>query len=199
MIRRVALPAAGAAAVLAAVTLGAAGLGSILRPPTPDVVLAAKELGVLDATRNGGALIVLAGRRLEARCSPDGRAALVSFGRADRILVRGTRVRSRWAVAPPLLAAAADLSGVHRLLAAELADRVRSTSHLLDGTVRWHGRRVLLLRIGGDRPRVDLLVDAATLRPVAIRFRARQFRGASTLLPPRLADGPLVDVRRIGC
>jgi hypothetical protein len=199
VIRRVALPVAGAAAILAGATLAAAGLGTVLRPPTRDVLLATKELAILDATRNGGARITIAGERLDATCSPEGRTALVSFDTGGRIRVRGTRVTSTGAFTPALAAAVADLSGVHRLLATELADRVRSTSHLIDGVVRWQGRPALLLRLGDDRPRVDLVVSASTLRPLAVRFRASDVQGSSMLLPPHPDGGSLIGLRLVGC
>lgn len=197
--RHVLAPVAGAAAILAAVTLAAAAIGFVLKPPTRDVVLAAREVQVLDRTQNGGAEIDLAGRSLDATCWPSGRAALVSFDTGAHILVRGTHVTAHATFAPRLLAAAADLSGVHRLLAAELADRVRTTPHVIDGAARWRGRPVLLLRLGGNYPRVDLVVDRATLEPLAVRFRGRRISGSSRLLPPHPAGGPLIGLGRTGC
>lgn len=199
MTRRLLLPALGAAAILACVTVAAAAVGELLQKPTRDVLVAARELRVLDATRNGGALINLAGREYDAVCSPAGRASLVSLSPGRKILVRGTRVSSGAFFAPQELAAAADLAGVHRLLATELADRVRATAHLLDGSVTWDGRPALLLRIGGDRPRVDLVVAANGLQPLGIRFRGASVSGSSALLPPHAETGPLVADRPVGC
>lgn len=144
--------------------------------------------------------MTLAGDPLAARCRRLSRTqSLVSLSDGDTFVLRRARIRdwqtppSRRAVAlsePPILRAAkADLAGSYRLYASELMRQLEAGLRVSGRPVTAKGRPAYEIELAPTRPRVALLVDRRTLRPLAARFESRQLSGEAELAPPAPLDG----------
>ena len=179
------IPCVAAGAALAFV-------GAVLPRPSPEDVIGVKILRMLETTRGGGAVIRLGGRTLIAECrelSQSRRGIFLDDG--TRIFLRGTRIilsrspggeRTLTALqSPETPAAAADLGGSHFLYVAQLAGSIVRGRHAVRGTTWFEGHEVYRVRLGRERPLVELLVDRTTLDPVAAHYRSSRLEGWSRL------------------
>ena len=195
----------GLAAVLsvAAIVAVSYGLVSTLPAPSAGDRLAVRVLERLDAARGTGGTMELAGRVVRVRCRRlPSHATLLDVG-GDRLELIGTHVSVVRAPRARTLAAAtrgaataaaeADLSGSYLLYRSELAGVLERPGAVLLGRTRVGGRQAERIRLTGAPPDVELLVDAATLRPLAVRFRSRRLSGWTRLGPPARLTG------RAGC
>ena len=122
------------------------------------------------------------------------------FSNGDRLVLRGTQVRTyarggravaraRSREPAELLAVKADLAGSHSLYAAALRARLGLGGTVLAGRASFRGVPAYRIRIGADRPRVELLVARRTLVPLAASYRSKQITAWSRLLPVRRGGG----------
>ena len=195
-----------AAALLGAgVLVGAAyGLLRVTLPRTSSgEKLALKTLTRLETWRSYGAVVRLGSRTLAATCSGKGWRTVVTYENGARLLVRGrnvhplapvgpasTRLLADRAlqprVEPDLLVAEAILGGTRSLYMTGLAVALAKGRDPFLGTARVRGVRtnVFLLE---EHPRVELLVSARTLVPVAVRYRSAHLEGSALLVTDRHA------------
>lgn len=173
--------------VVAAITAAAFGIVSTLPQPTRSDRIAVAVLRVLETHRGLGSRFTIGGRSFVAQCSRlPGRRSLVRVSDGTQFVVRGVHVwprrpESQLASArrkhAPLQAAAADLFGSYRLYTQELVLQLQSGSR-----VEWGGGpNAYRLILDQAKPRAVLLVDRATLRPIAVRFSSRTLSGRATL------------------
>lgn len=182
-------------AALFAASVGA--LRASLPRPSEPARRASRLLDLLDRTRGGGAELVVAGRRLVATCRPlSGRRYAVALDDGTRLVLAGTHVtrvastrpRELLALEPAdLVAAQADLVGSHDLLARELAGTLM-TGRLLARDVTFRARPATVFRLERT-PLVELVVDRATLTPLAARYRSATVSGSSTLRRAPAGEG----------
>jgi hypothetical protein len=183
-----------ARALLAPVAIGTAafGLVSILPHPTRADRIAVRALNVLDREHGAGAVISLDGQRVIAACRRlPSRHSLVTLSDGVRLVLRGTDVgvldagprfvASRAPLASAIVSAEADLAGSHTLYAKELIGRLVHRRPVLVGLTRFDGVAAYRLRLGRDRPRVELLVARRSLRPLAASYQSRWVSGTSRL------------------
>jgi hypothetical protein len=173
-----------ASVLLTATAFAAAAVIDLLPPPSHGVLLAARELRVLARTGTSAAAITLDGVTYRTTCHTRGRTTVVTFGDGSKLAIRGVNARSD-GVDRSLLGALADLAGSHKLLSRELSNRIRHSSHVLDGTVAFDGRKAYLLRVSNLGPRVYLVVAARGLRPLGIRYAGADVSGSSLLATGR--------------
>jgi hypothetical protein len=157
--------------------------------------IAARALVALDRWRSQGALVRLDGRTRTATCTAVRRGAVVTYADGTRILVRwrhvhalrplepnGERLLATTAQADPeLVSAAALLGGSRSLYIAGLAVRLSVFGDPLVGLTRVDGIPAYVLRLGRDRPRIELLVSRARLEPLAVRYSSATLQGTSRL------------------
>ena len=199
-----------AAASLGAFTVFAASFGVLelgLRSPSAAERLALRVLALLERTQGHGAILRIDGLRLLASCRSYSGRDLVVLTDGTRFLVVGTHVLQIRSRREPLseevsdrrrpfslrgraglVPVEADLAGSHALYARELAGRleegdVSARPALLDG------RRVYELRLTRRRPVLELMLDRATLRPLAAVYRSSLRTGTSWFLVPRRGRG----------
>ena len=158
--------------------------------------IAARALVKLDRWRSQGALVRIDGRTLRATCTPVRRGAVVTYADGARILVRGRRVRALQPleangerllattaqVDPELVSAEALLGGSRSLYVAGLAVRLGVFGDPLVGLTRIDGVPAYVLRLGRDRPRIELLVSRSALEPLAVRYSSARLHGTSRLV-----------------
>lgn len=180
------------AAVVLGVSFAVLEVG--LAQPTGAARYAVRLLSALVDSRGTGAVLVVDGRRLVARCGVDwsGRT-VIRLSDHTRLLVEGTRIYSRGSSTDPvdagrsraaarpgeLLVAEADLAGSHRLLARELTarlDRLDVPGRL----IRYAGRPAYELLLS-RRPEVVLVAYRRRLKPIAIFYRSRTLVASSRL------------------
>jgi hypothetical protein len=185
-------------AAVAAVAVGGSALGLLLVGlPSP---LRGDKLSVavvhrLLGTRIQGAVIQLNGSVLHATCRPHRRGvSTIALSNGDRLTLK----RTRFVVPPARLAgralqylqpvpagilarqsAEADLAGTHQLYLQELIGRLLRGDQVVEGTATFAGRPVYRIQLGNAKPRIELLVDRRTLKPVGARFRSAQLNGSS--------------------
>jgi hypothetical protein len=183
-----------ASCLLALIGGASFGLVSALPPPTHEKRLAVRVLQVLQERRGAGAVISLDGREILARCRPlppwrqlvtlsDGTRFALSGTRATRIPEPGQRQLESTSLADAqLLSAQADLAGSRPLYTKEILGRLQHGRRVVVGTTRYRGVPAYRLRLGRDRPRVELLVSRRTFQPLAARYEGRWVKGSSRLL-----------------
>lgn len=169
-----------ASVLLAATALAAAAVTDLLPSPSHGILLATRELRVLARTSTSAAAITLDGVAYRTTCDTRGQITVVTVADGSTLTIRAVHARSD-AIHGVLLGALADLSGSHRLLGRELSDRIRHSSHVLGGTVRFDGQKAYLLRVGNLGPRVYLVVAVRGLRPLGIRYAGGGVSGSSLL------------------
>ena len=193
MTRRVVASIFAGALATAAVVATSFGLVSALPQPTRGDRIAVRLLGYLERTVGRGSRISIGGQTLLARCtSLAPRRKLITLSDGTRFVLSGSRIRSWHPAASSLAttpidsglarAAVADLAGSYVLYAEELS-RPLSNGHDIvadevSGSTRTY--RIILAR----RPRVELIVDDASLRPLSARFRSATVNARASLLPP---------------
>jgi len=179
--------------VVAAITAAAFGIVSALPQPTQSDRIAVAVLHVLETHRGLGSEFTIGGRSFVAQCRRlPGRRSLVRVSDGTQFVVRGVHVRP-WRPSSQLAsvrrthgllqAAEADLFGSYRLYTQELALQLQSGSRVETGG----GRNAYGLILDQARPRAVLLVDRATLQPVAVRFSSRSLSGRAILSGQRPA------------
>ncbi len=201
-----------AAVGLAAVTAASYGLLAVGLPraSTGDRV-GARVLVELERTRAAGAVGAIGGRPFRAACrTVSRRTAVLSLAGGRRLLLHGAHVhalKTHGPGAPASLAsrrlaslaraepeatvAVADLSGSHKLYSIELAHRLLAIRGVGGRRVTVDGRPAYSIALGHERPRVELLVDRRTLRPLFLRYRSRRVSGWARILaaPPGSQQG----------
>jgi hypothetical protein len=92
--------------------------------------------------------------------------------------------------APDLASAELELAGSHHVYARELGGHLQRGSVPVEAA-RYRGRPAYRVVLHERSPRVELIVDGRTLRPLAARYRSSHLVGSSTLVaaPRRSADG----------
>jgi hypothetical protein len=184
--------AALGAAAIAAVSFG---LVSLLPQPTRGERLGVRALGALQQRHGVGALMSIEGEPLVAGCRrlPPWRH-LVTISDGSRLVLSSTRVEradeggrmladARSPRAAQVISAEADLAGSFALYAKELIGRLQHGRPVVVGAGRFLGQPVYRLRLGRDRPRVELLVSRRSFAPVAARYTGRWVVGMSLLRP----------------
>ncbi|HZO63202.1 MAG TPA: hypothetical protein VFB35_09520 [Gaiellaceae bacterium] len=181
-----------ALAGVAAIAAGAYFLVSLLPHPSPGERIAVRALDVLQQHRGTRVMIDLGGKRLAARCRqlPHWRS-LVALEDGSRLILTGTRVvpldgermlAGRTEAGGQLLSAQADLAGSFQLYSKELIGRLQNGRPVVVGVDRVRGIPALRLRLGRDRPRVELLVSRRKLQPLAARYDGRYVHASMVLL-----------------
>jgi hypothetical protein len=179
--------------VVAAITAAAFGIVSALPQPTKSDRIAVAVLHVLETHRGLGSTFTIGGRSFAAQCRRlPGRRSLVRVSDGTQFVLRGVRVRP-WRPAGQLAsarrtralpqAADADLFGSYRLYTQELALQLQSGSRVETGG----GRDAYRLILDQAKPRAVLLVDRATLQPIAVRVSSRSLSGQAVLSGQRPA------------
>jgi hypothetical protein len=189
-----------AGALLAAGVLAGACFG-VLRVALPQAGLgeriAARTLVKLDRWRSQGALVRIGDRTIGATCTAARRGGVVTYADGARILVRGRHVHALQPLptaperllattaqaSPELVSAEALLAGSRSLLVAGLAVRLSVVGDPLVGRTTIDGTPAYVLRLGRDRPRIELVVSRSTLEPLAIRYSSATLRGTSRPFP----------------
>lgn len=209
------MPLAAALAGAAAVVGGSYGLLRAALPrATTGEHLALRTLGRLDTWRSFGALVRLQGRTVAATCTQHRARTVITYEDGARILVRGRYVHQlapsgpaharllaertvEPRVEPELLVAEAVLGGSRSLYVAGLGVALARGRNPYVGDTRVDGTRahVFLLE---QRPRVELLVSARTLEPLAVRYASAHVRGSSRLDSDR-GGRRLASVGGAGC
>jgi hypothetical protein len=158
----------------------------------------ARVLGVLERLHGTGSVIHLGGKRLFARCHRlYGYLQLVAYSDGSRTILRSAAVVSdgRRLASDGLAAerqvALADLGGDFQLYTQALLVRLNQRGLVVDGSTRVRNQPALRIRLGHDRPRLELLVAIRNLRPLAASYRSKRLRGDAILLAPTR--------RRSGC
>ena len=187
-LRHVVVPAAGAALVAGASLL----LLAVAVPrATAEDRIAVRILRQLETTRGAGSVMRLAGTTLHATCERTRtRRSRVVLSDGTTLHINRTRVVARRPAANrgaivqdgEFVAAAADLSGSHALYVAQLAGSIVRGRDVVVGETRVGDRRAYVVRLGRPRPRVELLVDRLTLRPLVARYRSRRPEGSARLV-----------------
>ncbi len=200
LIRRLLLPVAGAALAAGAIAVAACALVRTLPQPTPGDRVGVKLLQFLRERGGPGSRIAIGGRSLAARCHALSKHQnLVELSDGSSFVVSGSRIRA-WhpptsdlagaAQQPGLLRAAlVDLAGSYRLYAAELTSQLERGKRVTEHAVTMHGRRVYEIALAHERPRVTLVVDGRTLRPLAARFESAALQASAVLPPPKPRQG----------
>ena len=209
---RIVVMAAAGAAVVGAASYGL--LHATLARPSKDDRVAVALLGRLEHTRGTRSLELVNGRLLSVRCrrlSPHRQE--IALGQGGRLVLAGRRIVAAVAPtaggdrflasreAPPsldLLSAEAALAGSHNFYASVLAGRLLAGRSIIAGTILLRGRRVYRIRVGRDRPRVDLLVDSRTLDLLAATYASAHVVGWADLAPS-LPGRELTSPRVVGC
>jgi hypothetical protein len=200
LIRRVVLPVAGAAVAAGAIAVAAFALVRTLPQPTRGDRIGVQLLQFLHERGGSGSQIAIGGRSLAARCHAlTKRRNLVELSDGSSFVVSGSHIRA-WhppssalagaAQQPALVRAAeADLAGSYRLYGAELASQLERGKRVTERVSTVNGRRVYEIALAPDRPRVTLIVDGRTFRPLAARFESAAIQGSAVLAPPKPRRG----------
>lgn len=162
----------------------------LARPGASDR-LAARVVRVLDVTRGRGALVTLGSARLRASCRRITPGTIRIHVGGTEIVASGPHIlrlrplageRSLAAHrAPELTAAELVLVGSHALFARQLGGLLQRRSVGVVPT-RFDGRPAYVVRLRPARPRVTIVVDARTLRPLAAAYRSASVSGSSRLI-----------------
>lgn len=179
--------------VVAAITAAAFGIVSALPQPTRSDRIAVAVLHVLETHRGLGSTFTIGGRSFVAQCRRlPGRRSLVRLSDGTQFVVHGVHVWPRGSASQLasarrthrlLQAAEADLFGSYRLYAQELVLQLQSGSRVETGGAR----NAYTLILDQAKPRAVLLVDRATLQPIAVRFSSRSVSGRAILSGQRPA------------
>lgn len=161
----------------------------LARPSSGDRV-AARVIAVLDRTRGKRAEITFgSGEPIAVRCTGRRHAVSVVQTAAGEIVASGVHVvvvrelAARVVEAlkvPDLAAAELDLAGSHAVYARELGFRLERESMVVRHA-RYAGRAAYVIVLRPARPRVEIVVSARTLRPVAARYRSTDLVARSKL------------------
>jgi len=182
-VRAVVLPAVAATAACAGIAAAAYAVVATLPAPQPGLAPAVRLLKALPHAHESAAIVHLDGRTLDARCYRRGAVRVIDAG-GRRVVLHRTRIERGPTTFPlPQAVALTDLVGIRALVGEEIAGRARAGLPLVAGRARVSGRRAILLRLAGS-PAVVVAVDAATGRPLALRFASRRASGWSTLGAP---------------
>jgi hypothetical protein len=175
-------------AVAFAATFGLLQIG-LARPGSGDRV-AARVVAVLDKTYGKRAEITLgSGEPIAVHCTRLRHAVSVVRTAAGEIVASGvhivvvrelaTRVVEALKV-PDLAAAELDVAGSHAVYARELGSRLERKSMIVRHA-RYARRAAYLIVLRPARPRVEIVVSARTLRPVAATYRSADLVARSKL------------------
>jgi len=198
VIRRVVLPILGAVAAAAAVAACAYAVVATLPQPTRSDRIGVDVLRFLQTHRGHASRMVVDGTAVAARCRHlAGGRSLVSFDDGRLLVLRGARItgwsgrggRSLASASPGSAlrrAAEADLAGSYKLYATELTGQLERGQRITGHAVLHAGRPAYEIDLAATAPRVVLVVDRDTLRPLAARFESPQVTGTATLSQPRL-------------
>ena len=196
--RRIVLPAVGAIVAAAAIAAAAFAVVSALPQPTQSDRIGVSVLRFLQDNRGRGSRMVVGGKLIAARCRRLSRSrSLVSLDDGAAFVLSGAHVRG-WRAgdralaavsseSPLTRAAKADLAGSYRLYAAELTRQLENGHRVAARAVTLRGRPAYELELAPKSPRVVLVVDRRTLRPLAARFESARLTAKATLLSPRAA------------
>lgn len=200
--RAAAIGLAGLATIFG-VSFGALEVG--LRTPSAADRIAARVLGELERTRGVRAVLDVDGRRLLATCHSYLGRDLVQLSDGTQLVVVGVHA---FRTLPPrgslidavsdrrqlfvargsagnTVSAQAAIAGSHSFWARVLGVRLEQANVQVRVT-RYRGRAAYEVRLN-KRPLLELVVDRATLRPVAAFYRSRAFDASSRLIASRHA------------
>ena len=199
------LAAATALLGLLGVAAASFALISTLPGPTHGERLGVDVVRSLQSSRGRGAVIHLGRTVLVASCRPlSGSRRAISLSNGERLLLAGTRLRetasprrssarrlagrraAAHASSPALLELAAmkaGLAGSYAFYSAALKTRLMRGKEVFAGRTTFRGVPAFRIRLGADRPQVELVVDRRTLSPLAVTYRSRRASGWSRLLP----------------
>jgi hypothetical protein len=165
---------------------GAGGLAfastAILPEPSQQVRIATQALGEVVSAHAVASVERIGGRRLEARCVPDGRrASLVVLSDGTKLIVTGIGNGRPVLRGPPgstrqQLEVSAELAGCPRVLGQLLARRVvRAFLHGSGRMIDYHPRRFGIpagyaIQLTERKPRIVLDVRTHTFEPFSIRI-----------------------------
>jgi hypothetical protein len=161
----------------------------LARPSSGDRI-AARVVAVLEQTHGKRAEITFgSGEPIAVSCTRRHRAGSVVQTAAGEIVASGVRiVVARESAArliealkvPDLAAAELDLAGSHAVYARELGSRLERKS-IVVRHARYAGRGAYVIVLRPARPRVEIVVSAQTLRPLAARYRSADLVATSKL------------------
>jgi hypothetical protein len=200
VIRRIFVPLIGAVVVAGAIAAAAFALVTALPQPTSGDRIGVRLLQLLHAHGGRGSRITIGGRSLTARCRQlSQRRSLVELSDGNTFVVSGSRIRAwhapaselaEMSQAPALVRAAlADLAGSYQLYASELISQLERGRRVAERVVMVRGRRVYEVALARERPRVVLIVDTRTLRPLEARFDSAALQASAVLEPPQPERG----------
>jgi len=194
VIRRVLVPLVGAAFAAGAIAAAAFALVKALPQPTRGDRVGVRLLELLHQRGGRG------GISLTSRCRQlPQRRSLVELSDGNTFVVSGSHVRAWHAPATELAgmaqrpalvrAAEADLAGSYQLYASELTSQLERGKRVTERVVTVGGRRVYEIALARERPRVVLVVDSRTLRPLEARFDSAALEASAVLEPPQMERG----------
>ena len=191
-------------ACLFGVSFGVLDLG--LRSPSAADKIGVRLLQVLKRTRGVRAVLDVEGHRLRSTCRGFIGRDLLQLSDGTRIVIIGVHAyrtlpprgsliaavsnrRELFAVhsTAALVSAQAAIAGSHALWAGILAARLEQ-ANLRVQAVRFESRPAYEVRLS-TKPLLELIVDQATLRPVAAVYRSQAVSASSRLLASRRAVG----------
>jgi hypothetical protein len=188
------------AGVAVAAGIGGAGfvLETLLPRPGFGDRLAVSLIRMLDREKVARSVVVLGDARFAATCRQISRAdALVAVGRRDLVRVSGTHVVAVGTRLVELhVVSLADLAGCPRLIAAELARRLRAPQAIVAAPTIFNGVPAYRLTLA-RRPHVVLLVTRKARRPFALVFTGERLRGWSELSETARPAAPRVRRARV--
>jgi hypothetical protein len=200
VIRRVLVPLAGATVAAGAIAAAAFALVTALPQPTRGDRVGVKLLQLLHDRGGRGSRITIGGMSLTARCRQlPQRRSLVKLSDGSTFVVSGSRIRAWHPAASDLAglsqqpalvrAALVDLAGSYQLYASELISQLERGQRVTERALRVGGRRVYEIALASERPRVALIVDRRTLRPLEARFDSATLEASAVLEPPQMERG----------
>ena len=200
MIRRVLVPLVGAAFAAGAIAAAAFALVKALPQPTRGDRVGVRLLELLHQRGGRGSRMTIGGISLTSRCRQlPQRRSLVELSDGNTFVVSGSHVRAWHAPATELAgmaqrpalvrAAEADLAGSYQLYASELTSQLERGKRVTERVVTVGGRRVYEIALARERPRVVLVVDSRTLRPLEARFDSAALEASAVLEPPQMERG----------
>jgi hypothetical protein len=175
-------------AVAFAAAFGLLQIG-LARPSSGDRI-AARVVAVLEKTYGRRAEITFgSGEPIAVRCTRRHRAVSVVQTAAGEIVASGVHIVMVRELAarviealkvPDFAAAELDLAGSHAVYARELGSRLERKSMIVT-RARYAGHAAYVIVLRPARPRVEIVVSAKTLRPVAASYRSADLVATSKL------------------
>jgi hypothetical protein len=187
-VTRVILKTLLGSAVAFAAAFGFLQIG-LARPSSGDRI-AARVVAVLEKTYGKRAEITLGSAEpIAVRCTRRYRAVSVVQTAAGEVVASGVHIIVVRELAerviealkvPDLASAELDLAGSHAVYVRELGSRLERKSMIVRHT-RYAGRAAYVIVLRPARPRVELVVSAKTLQPVAASYRSADLVATSKL------------------